>query len=119
MSIEKNYYVIAGCDLTGLETDKYEDWKWTDQGEEFLCSQTKGRIQLFDDPMDGSHLYLGYILANGDEYCFETTKFDVELISQVKDDVKNVLLKLIDLEVISVDHKSVPKYQMIVFEECR
>ena len=34
--------------------------------------------------MMSSYLYLGYILARGDEYCFETTKFDIELANQVK-----------------------------------
>ena len=27
MSINKNYYAIAGYDLTGWQTDKYDEWK--------------------------------------------------------------------------------------------
>ena len=118
MSIDKNYYVIAGYDLTGWETDKYEDWKWTEEGAAYICNHTKNHIQLFDDPMSGEHLYLGYILASGDEYYFKTTKFDTETISQVQGHVESELVKLIDLGVISKDPKFKPVYQVIVFEEC-
>lgn len=38
MSMNKHYYVIAGYDLTGWETDKYEDWKWSDDGEKYICN---------------------------------------------------------------------------------
>lgn len=55
MSVERNYYVIGGYDLTGFKTEKYDDWRWTEQGEEYTCSQINGEIQLFDDPMNGSH----------------------------------------------------------------
>ena len=33
MSVESKYYAIVGYDLTGYETDKFKDWKWTDEGE--------------------------------------------------------------------------------------
>ena len=118
MSINKNYYVIAGYDLTGWETDKYEDWKWTDEGEKYICSQSKGNVQLFDDPMSSEHLYLGFVLAAGDEYEFRTDSFDVELVTCVKNLVTSELIKLIGLDVISKDPKFNPKYQVIVFEEC-
>ena len=118
MSIEKNYYVIAGFDLTKHKTEKYEDWKWTDEGENFICYQSKGNIQLFDDPMNGEHLYLGYILANGDEYCFDTTKFDMGIVNEVRYDIGLKLVDLIDLELIKRDCLLEIKYQVIVFEEC-
>ena len=82
MSVVSNYYVIAGYDLTGMETDKFDDWKWTDEGEKMICYQKKGYIQLFDDPMNGSHLYLGYILASGDEYGFKTAKINLNEVSR-------------------------------------
>lgn len=118
MSINRDYYVIAGYDLTGCYTDKINDWKWEDEGEKYFCNQSKGNIQLFDDPMSGEYLYLGYVLANGDEYCFETTKFDINVANQVEIDVKNTLEKLIDIGVININEKPYPKYQIIVFEEC-
>ena len=118
MSITKNYYVIAGYDLTGWDNDKFDDWKWTDDGEKYFCNQTENHIQLFDDPMSSKHLYLGFILANGDEYDFKTFKFDTETINQVQGYVKSELVKLIDLGVISKDPKFKPRYQVIVFEEC-
>lgn len=118
MSIDKNYYVIAGYDLTGQETDKFEDWKWTDDGEQYICNQIKGYIQLFDDPMSGEHLYLGYILANGDQYYFETTKFNMSYIADVEGKAYEELIKLQELGVITKDPKFKPEFRVIVFEEC-
>lgn len=118
MSINRDYYVIAGYDLTGYYTDKINDWQWEDDGTEYFCNQSKGNIQLFNDPMSGEYLYLGYVLANGDEYCFEITKFDIDVANQVETDVKNTLEKLIDIGVININGKPYPKYQIIVFEEC-
>lgn len=119
MSMEKNYYVIAGYDLTGWKTDKYDDWKWTEEGEKYLYYQSKGNIQLFDDPMSSSHLYLGYVLADGDEYEFNTTKFNVNNINGVFGNVKSELIKLIELGVIDISPQLKPEYQIITFEECR
>ena len=39
MSMGSYYYVIAGYDLTGNETDKFKDWKWSDYGEDYICNQ--------------------------------------------------------------------------------
>ena len=64
MSMESHYYVIAGYDLTGCETDKFKDWKWTEKGEDYINNQCKGEIQFFNDPMSGSYLYFGYILIS-------------------------------------------------------
>lgn len=121
MSIVKNYYVIAGYDLTEFKTDKFKDWKWTDEGEKYTCKQVKDEIQLFDDPMNNSHLYLGYILACGDEYEFETTKIDIGTdINYVSKYVAETLHELQEIGVISKDYeyKDKPKYQIIIFEEC-
>lgn len=119
MSIERNYYVIAGYDLTDYKTDKYEDWKWNDEGQRFTCYQRKGNIQLFDDPMSGEHLYLGYILADGDEYDFETTKFNIAEIEGQYPYVTYKLQELQDIGVISKEAKLKGEdYRVIVFEEC-
>jgi hypothetical protein len=119
MSINTSYYVIAGYDLTDLETDKYRDWKWTDEGEQFLCNQVNGRVQLFDDPMSDRYLYLGKVLASGDEYYFGTTKFDVVDVQDAFDDVTCALVRLQGVGVITKDPKNVPVFQIIAFEECR
>ena len=115
MSIYKNYYIIAGYDLTGHATEKYEDWKWTDEGEKYICFQRPGKIQLFDDPMNGDHLYLGYILAHGDQYEFKTTAIATNQIEYQRRFVDSELFKLINIGVIEecdID------YQVFAFEEC-
>ena len=119
MSMESNYYVIAGYDLTGYETDKFNDWKWTEEGENYICNQCKGEIQFFDDPMSGSYLYFGYVLASGDEYSFETTFFEVSDIEKCSGNVKAELVKLQELGVITKDLHFSPQFKVIVFEECR
>ena len=45
MSVSRDFYVIAGYDLTGWDTDKLRDWKW-EEGEEYICNHSKGNIQL-------------------------------------------------------------------------
>ena len=118
MSVEKNYFAIAGYDLTGYQTDEYKDWYW-DKGEDYVCNQRKGKIQLFDDPRDGNYLYLGYILACGDEYDFNMGKYDVEYLNKIKGRVRSELGKLVNLGVINKEAKYKEKYQVIVFEEDR
>jgi len=118
MSVDRNYYLINGYDLTGMDCDKLEDWKWTDEGEDYFNYQRKGKIQLFDDPMSGTHLYLGYILAAGDQYEFETVKIDDEEVVRSRGYVKAELVKLQELGIITKDPHFVPKLQLIMFEEC-
>lgn len=119
MSMESHYYVIAGYDLTGNETDKFMNWKWSDEGEDYICNQCKGEIQLFDDPMSGSYLYFGYVLASGDEYSFNTEMFDVPDIEKCSDKVQSELVKLQKMGVITKDPHFKPVFKVIVFEECR
>lgn len=116
MSVNKNYYVIAGYDLTGYETNEFGDWKYTEEGEEYTCYQRKGKIQLFTDPMNDNYLYLGYILADGDDYECKTSKFTIDFIEAIHENVKRKLEILIGLGVI--DPRSIPEYQVIAFEEC-
>lgn len=117
MGMDRNTYVIAGYDLTGYQTDKYDDWKYTEEGESCTCNQSKGRIQLFDDPMCGNYLYLGYILACGDDYNFDTTKFNPTLIEHQEKYVSMKLDWLKFLGVIDDNQRNIPKYEVIVFDE--
>ena len=117
MSINKNYYVIAGFDLTKYKTDKFEDWKWEDENEKYFCYQSKGHIQLFYDPMSDIHLYLGYILGAGDEYEFSVIKTDIVEIEKLYWEVKKMLDYFNHVGVIDVEHQNVD-YEVIAFEEC-
>ena len=118
MSVERNYYLINGYDLANTETDKFDDWKWSDEGEDYMNCKRKGKIQLFDDPMSGRHLYLGYVLAAGDQWQFDTTKIDNDEISRSSDYVYGELVHLQELGVITKDPKFKPKLELIMFEEC-
>ena len=117
--MESHYYVIAGYDLTGYETDKFKNWKWSDEGEDYINNQCKGEIQFFDDPMSGSYLYFGFVLASGNEYSFDTETFDVSDIEKCSAKVQSELVKLQEMGVITKDPCFTPTLKIIVFEECR
>ena len=117
MSVRSDFYVIVGYDLTGCETEKYEDWEYTDEGEKYHCNQFKDKIQFFNDPMSGNYLYFGYILGEGEVYEFETTKFDVDDISEAKAKVQDELMKLIKLGIIQEDSYIKRDCHVIAFEE--
>ena len=117
MSVRSDFYVIVGYDLTGCETEKYEDWEYTDEGEKYHCNQSKDKIQFFNDPMSGNYLYFGYILGEGEAYGFDTIKFDADDIYQAKIKVQGELLKLIKLGVIQKDSYIKRDCHVIAFEE--
>lgn len=117
MSLFKNYYIIAGYDLTGHATEAYEDWKWTDEGEQYICRQSKGNIQLFDDPCSDGHFYFGYILAKGDQYEFSDTTIDIDLIKLVEIDVFRNLRDLVNLGAIEAKALEKCRYKVFAFEE--
>lgn len=117
MSLYKNYYIIAGYDLSAYKTDKYDDWKWTDEGEQYICRQSKGNIQLFDDPCNGDHFYLGYILAHGDQYEFSAQKIDIGLVNLVDIDVFKTLRDLVKIGVVEEYALGRSHYNVFVFEE--
>lgn len=119
MSIDRDYYVIAGYDLTKYKTDKYRDWHWTDEGQSFTNCQRRGQIQLFDDPMANRYLYLGYIFVAGNEYDFKTQKFDIVEAERQSLNVSKKLSHLKDIGVISEDLDELAiTYEFIAFEEC-
>ncbi len=117
MSMCANYYVIAGFDLTKYKTDRFDDWKWEDENEKYFCNQSKGHIQLFYDPMNYSHLYLGYVIGSGDQYGLRTIKTDIIELENLYLKVENMLNDLKDIGIIDIENANVP-YELIVFEEC-
>lgn len=68
--------------------------------------------------MRSSYLYFGYVLASGDEYCFDTEMFEVSDIEKYSKKVKAVLAKLQEVGVITKDPNFNPVFKVIVFEEC-
>ena len=50
MSVNRNYYVIAGYDLTGLDTDKFNEWKWTEDGKSILAIRQRKKFSYSMTP---------------------------------------------------------------------
>ena len=60
MSMTREDYIILGFDLSPYREQIYTDeWRTDENIDKWECCQTKGNIQLFTDPMSGSHLYFG------------------------------------------------------------
>ena len=117
MSVDRDYYVITGYDLTKYKTNKYRDWRWTDEGQSYTNCQRRGQIQLFDDPMANRYLYLGYVLGAGNEYEFNAIKTDIIELECLQLKVEEALNHLSDIGVIDIEFENVD-YELIVFEEC-
>ena len=83
-----------------------------EEGEEFKFD---GYVDIYF--IKNGYLYFGYILAEGEVYEFETTKFDVENINQAKIKVQDELIKLIELGVIQEDSYIKRDCHVIAFEE--
>ena len=118
MSINRSYYVIAGFDLTDYKTDKYDDWRWTEDGERYTTYQRKGYLQLFDDPMCGVYLYFGYVLAAGDEYEFKTAKIDIAEVGATQYDLREAVRYFKEIGIIGDKFDEAGAYKLIMFEEC-
>lgn len=118
MSVESNYYVIAGYDLTGYETKEYDDYKYSKEIEKLTDNQAVGNIQLFDDSVCGSNLYLGYIFVTRKAYSFETQVLDVEKMWQIEALVHECLKMLCEFGAVDSESLTQCKYQLIAFEKC-
>lgn len=116
MSVESKSYLIYGYNLTGLNTDKFDDWQWSNDGEEYTCDQIRGNVQLFTDPMCGCHLYLGYIFANIHAFEGDTHIISDDDLAMAKETVPGHLNHLQELGVISNEFNQKP--ELILFEEC-
>lgn len=116
MSMIQTYYSIVGYDLTDHETEKLKDWIWGAEGESYLQNQEIGEIQLFNDPADGTHLYLGYILSCNDEYFSNDCAYDINELVDKEALVRQHLDKLKQNGVIESFFE--PKFKLIMFSEC-
>lgn len=119
MSMEKTTYVILGYDLTNHKTEKYDEWKWSKEWEDYTCNQVNGEIQLFDDCED--KLFLGYILAytEGNEYIDPILYSIHDFEFEKKDMVIDKLSQLQEIGVIEDDSIFNPQYKLIVFDVSR
>lgn len=118
MGMEATHYTIIGYDLTAYKTDKFDNWKWTEDGEKFCNYQLKGNFQFFDDPTSGNYLYFGFILSENNEYGDEKSAYFIEDIHQRIPDVESKLKELIETGILS-DDAHYEKIQFISFVEWR
>lgn len=116
--MNKNCITIIGYDLSELKTERYDDWKWTEIGEQYIDYQRTGNIQIFDDPASSNHLYFGYIVGICDEYEDETQKLELKTntIGEIEREIKRQLYNLINEGVIEESAKDLP-LQIISFVE--
>lgn len=128
MSSEREDYIIIGFDLSPYRKQIYTDeWCIDENIDKWECCQTKGNIQLFTDPMSGSHLYFGYILSAQDEYDNpETTKIslrdeDIKHMEEMCDKVLDALneTKLVSKSMMEVIVKDNVPFEVICFTEYR
>ena len=71
MSMWRYDFVIYGFDLSDIKNSLNEWFHNTPEGEacyDQLLSEEVGKWSLFDDPADGNHFYLGYVLGKCIEY---------------------------------------------------
>ena len=41
MSVNKETFLIIGCDIKSCLSDRFEDWYWTKDGEKYYDYQTR------------------------------------------------------------------------------
>lgn len=128
MSMTREDYIVLGFDLSPYREQIYTDeWRTDENIDKWEYCQTKGNIQLFTDPMSGSHLYFGYILSAQDEYDEpEVTKIslrdeEIKDMEKIWDKTMDALIesKLISESMMGVLEKDEVPFEMICFTEYR
>ena len=118
--------MILGYDLTNHETEKYDEWQWSEEWEEYTCSQINGEIQLFDDC--GDKLFLGYVFAMSGEYeHIDPIQYSIHNFDEVEDydfdEIEDKVLekfsRLQEIGVIEGGDKFAPDYKLIIFDVFR
>jgi len=120
MSVSVGFYTIAGYDLTNYKKDEYENFVYSKRYDELTDFQTKGNIQLFTDPMDGDHLFLGYVLSaieDDEMYGENITSIDVDEVMNKAEEVDKVLNELIEFGMINDNCHAA--FKILSFTECR
>lgn len=128
MSMTREDYIILGFDLSPYREQIYTDeWHTNENIDKWEYCQTKGNIQLFTDPMSGSHLYFGYILSAQNEFDEpEVTKINLEdredkCMDEMYEKVLDALYetKLISKSMMEVIAKDDVAFEVICFTEYR
>lgn len=118
MSSERNDYVILGYDLTIYMDTIYDDWLEDEENiEKWEYNQKAGKIQLFSDPMSGSHLYFGYIISSHSEWDPDVVStVSMEDMTRMKQEVDDSLYETgLDIDDIAEELE----YSVICFTEWR
>lgn len=119
MSVNKEIFLIIGCDIKDYLSDKFKDWYWTKDGEKYHDYKTKGNIQIIDDGMSGIYTYFGYIIANfEDDYGNHCEEIDFKNIDEISVEVESELQELINREIMDKEKCKDLKMKVILFNHC-
>lgn len=120
MSVNKETFLIIGCDIKDCLTEKFEDWYWSKDGEKYHDYQRKGNIQIIDDGMSGQYTYFGYIVANfEDDYGKHCEEIDFKNIDEMSVEVEIELQKLINRGIVDKEKCKDLKTKVILFDHYR
>lgn len=86
MSMEYSYYVIIGYDITQMiiETEALSEWAFED-GSKYFDYGFVNNVQIFNDPAENEHVYLGKIIWCAEEFNYqgnEIRDFDSNLMDK-------------------------------------
>lgn len=103
MSVNAEVYLIVGLDVEPYLTEKFDDWKWTEEGEKYTDYCTEGEVQFIEDGMCGTYTYFGYIVSNIDEV-YESYKKEIdENADEIIIKIAKKILELVNLGILKED----------------
>lgn len=114
MSVYSRYFLLAGYDLTELRTDKFGDWRYTEEGQDYFTFRQKKNICFFDGLEIGNELYFGYVLAVENEYEFCTEMCDMTEMERISEIMKQELESFQEDGIIK---EGSPPFKIILFGE--
>lgn len=117
MSTNCEIFLILGCDVDNYITEKYEEWRWSEEGERYTEYQAEEEMQFIEDGMCGMYNYFGYIISNIEDFYGKCTKELSNDVFNKRDDIIAELKKLVDIGVLKEDVLN-KELKLILFNHC-
>lgn len=117
MSVYSQIFLIIGCDVKDFVTEKYKEWRDSEEGERYTEYQTEEEMQFIEDGMCGMYNYFGYIISNIEDFYGECTKELSNDVFNKRDDIIAELRKLVDIGVLKEDVLN-EEMKLILFNHC-